>query len=434
MTQWVLEVSQEPSAGGYQPRGAALAVFMDRSPEVIIAGPAETGKTLACLQKLDTLCWKYPGIQTAMVRKTYTSLIGTALATYLRKVQTSGAVHPFGGERPSWLQYPNGSRIYIGGMDNPDKILSAERDLIYVNQAEELTLDDWEKLTTRVTGRAGNMPWSQLLGDCNPGPPSHWIQTRARAGQLRLLESRHEDNPVLYQGGVLTAQGRRTMATLDGLTGVRKQRLRYGRWVQAEGGVYEEFDRAAHVVDRFTPPADWRRFRAVDFGFTAPFVCQWWALDGDLRMYLYREMYMTRRTVRVHAGTINALSAGEIIETTVCDHDAEDRATLEENGIMTTAAQKAISVGIQRVQERLKPADDGRARLFFLRDALHETDQALATLALPICTEQEIESYIWSNKATKEIPVKENDHGMDAMRYAVMYVEGPAATGLVSYL
>jgi phage terminase large subunit len=42
----------------------------------------------------------------------------------------------------------------------------------------------------------------------------------------------------------------------------------------------------------------------------------------------------------------------------------------------------------------------------------------------PWCTEQEFTDYVWSNKKTKEEPVKENDHGMDAVRYAVMHVDG----------
>ena len=30
---------------------------------------------------------------------------------------------------------------------------------------------------------------------------------------------------------------------------------------------------------------------------------------------------------------------------------------------------------------------------------------------------------IWNDKKTKDEPVKDNDHGMDALRYAVMYVD-----------
>src|SRR5690606_16389199 len=128
--------------------------------------------------------------------------------------------------------------------------------------------------------------------------------------------------------GEITEQGRRTLAVLDALTGVRYQRLRKGKWVSAEGQIYETFGPAIHLVNRFDIPQDWRRIRVIDFGMRHPFVCQWWAIDPDGRMYMYREIFMTNRTVRRHSEQIKSLSEGERIEATICDHDAEDRETL----------------------------------------------------------------------------------------------------------
>lgn len=413
-------------------RGAALAIQAERAHEWIISGPSETGKTFATLSRLDRLMREYPGAQAAMVRKTYKSMTGSVLQTWEKKV-IAGApdVSIYGGSRPEWYDYANGSRVFIGGMDNPDKLLSSERDFVYVNQAEELTLDDWEKLTTRATGRAANAPYAMVFGDCNPGAATHWILRRAA---LKVLHSRHEDNPTLYDAaGVITARGLATMAVLDALTGVRRERLRHGRWVSAEGAVYE-FDPGLHEVDAFPVPAEWRRVRVIDFGYTNPFVCQWWACDPDGRMYLYREMYMSGRTVRAHAAQINALSAGETYDSTVVDHDAEDRATLAESGIYTQAAYKDIGVGVQRVQERLRPAGDGRPRLYVMRGALVEQDARLAEARKPTCTRDEFDVYMWpkaqDGRPVKEAPVKENDHGMDALRYAVMYFDRGRPVGI----
>jgi phage terminase large subunit len=223
----------------------------------------------------------------------------------------------------------------------------------------------------------------------------------------------------------VTEQGRKTLAVLDRLTGVRKDRLRYGRWVQAEGVVYEGFDRAIHVIDPFPIPASWRRVRSIDFGYTNPFTCQWWAFDGDKRLFLYREIYMTKRTVRVHAGLIKGLSEGERFDYTIADHDAEDRATLSENGIPVIAAIKDLSPGLQAVEERLKVQGDGRPRLFVFNDALVERDEELAEAKRPTCTAGEFECYVWEKgidgRPTKERPVKEHDHGMDALRYVAMF-------------
>ena len=79
--------------------------------------------------------------------------------------------------------------------------------------------------------------------------------------------------------------------------------------------------------------------------------------------------------------------------------------------------------GIEAVKARLKVAGDGKPRLFICRDALVERDRALADAKRPVCTQDEILEYIWDDKAKKEQPRKENDHGMDAIRYLCAAVD-----------
>jgi PBSX family phage terminase large subunit len=420
---------------GYAFYGGAEEFFYYKGRESILEGPFETGKTLVCLTKLHALLCKYPNARALITRATYASLITSAIPTYENKVlpvspdDKNSGVSKYGGKKPEFYDYPNGSQIVVAGLDNPGKTLSAEYDYIYVNQAEELPLETWETLTRATTGRAGNVPEPMIFADCNPGPPTHWILHRKALHRFRQM---HEHNPTLYdqQTGEITPQGIRTMETLNALTGVRFKRGRMGLWVAAEGQVYEGFDPDRHVIDPFPIPSSWARYRSIDFGYKNPFVCQWWAADEDGRMYLYREIYMSNRTVKVHSETIN--SYGEYILGTVADHDAEDRATLAENGIDSLPAYKDIKVGREKVEERLKIAGDGRPRIFFFKDALIEADPELYRQTpgdlLPVNTEMEFPVYVWpkgaDGKAMKEVPVDLNNHGMDAMRYMVCYLDG----------
>ena len=140
---------------------------------------------------------------------------------------------------------------------------------------------------------------------------------------------------------------------------------------------------------------------------------------------------MTGRTVKQHSADIRRYSYNERIAATVCDHDAEDMATMRENGIATTRALKAVKVGIEKVQDVLRIRPDGKPRLMVFRDGmidgiaygLVEVDQTLQINRKPIRTEQEFQTYIWSNHKTKDEPVKQDDHGMDMIRYAVMYAD-----------
>lgn len=249
-----------------------------------------------------------------------------------------------------------------------------------------------------------------------------------------MLESRHEDNPVYFDDDrVMTAAGRQYIeGVLDKLTGVRHARLRRGLWVAAEGIIYDGFDPAVHVVDRFDVPHDWPRFWSVDFGYTNPFVCQWWAADPDGRLFMYREIYMSQRLVVDHCRMIlrQVKKKGNWTEpkpkAVVCDHDAEGRAQLRKHlGLATVAAKKEVVTGIEAVAGRLRPAGDGRARLFLMRDSLVERDSLLEESKAPVCTVEEIPGYVWApsldGRPNKEEPLKLNDHGADAMRYQVAY-------------
>ena len=323
-------------------RGNCGEVVRSHEPEIMLEGPAGTGKSVAILWKIHAAARKYKGMRALIVRQTRESLTQSALVTYENNVLDRGWYQRLAAGcqrrvRQSYV-YPNGSEIVVGGLDKPSKVMSTEYDLIYINEARETSEEAYEDLSSRL--RNGRMPYQQMLGDTNPDAPTHWIKRRAQDGKVALLPTRHEDNPRYFSGGVWTAEGKRYLERLERLTGVRFLRLRKGIWAGAEGQIYDEWDEAIHVCERFEIPPDWPRYRAIDFGYTNPFVCQWWAVDPDGRAYLYRELYGVGRIVADWAVDIKCLSQGERIEWTCADWDAEDRATLESCGIRTIPGAK----------------------------------------------------------------------------------------------
>lgn len=424
-----------PSQRAYQPVGAALQMFYDRSPELLMCGAAGTGKSRAILEKLHFCAMRWPGMRGLITRKTRASLSESGLVTFEEKVLPAGSKIKGNTARRyrQVYEYGNGSEIVVAGLDDPNRIMSTEFDLALVLEATELTETDWEQMTTRL--RNFVMPFQQLLADCNPGSPNHWLKKRADRQATKLLTSIHEDNPVLFDRKTRqwTAQGKQYLATLDNLTGVRRLRLLKGLWAMAEGMVYaDSWQPSLNLVSRFDVPRNWRRIWVVDFGFTHPFVWQCWACDSDGRLYRIAEIYRTKRLVQDHAADILAWQKQNnepLPEVLICDHDAEDRATLERYlGISTASASKSVSDGIQATAARMRVAGDGKPRLFLMRDSLVLKDQLLADRKLPTCTEEEVEGYIWNER--KDEPVKEHDHGMDAMRYAVMALDAGLSEGI----
>lgn len=415
----------------YELRGGNGQLFTSTEQEVICSGPAETGKTVAAVLKAHAICDQVPGAQGAIVRKAYNSLTGSVIRTYERIIQPEKrGITIYGGNKPERFIYPNGSCIWMGGMDNASRVLSSERDFICVNQAEELTLDDWETLVTRCTGRGSVVKHAQLFGDCNPGGSLHWIRKRAA---LRLLATRHTDNPSLYTvTGDLTEQGRRSMAALNALTGIRRKRLLEGIWATAEGAVYDMFDPEVHVFRRDVSEIR-RWFLAIDEGYTNPAVILLIGEDSDGRHHCFREFYRSGvlQAEVVQQAKVRFLNpAGWALAqpgesppqlTARCCKAAVDESAaglisdLNNAGVSSAGAKGRVLDGINYVQNRLKVHGDGRPR--------YTVD--------PSCVNHinEFESYVW--KPEKDVPEKENDHSLDAYRYLLDYLHD-GQTGLTS--
>ncbi len=415
-------------------RGNNFAIGSNRDIEVCMDGPAGTGKTFAILYKIHLLLLSYPGSKWLVTRRYNVDLAGSAMATYQEAVLNEHEdVYYYGGSKvkPAGYIYPNGSFMAVNGLDRPGRLKSFECDGVYINEATECEVQHLEYARMRL--RKGVMPYQQIIMDTNPDAPTHWLNQRMNSGLTTRLESRHEDNPRYYdtKTGTWTEEGFRYIeGILGGLTGVRLARYRYGIWAASEGTVYQDsWDRAHNVIDRFPIPKEWPRYLAIDFGYVHPFVALWAAMDPDGRLYIYRQIYMTKRLVEDHAKDIKKYSRwGEkdgdpLPREIITDHDAEDRRTLERHlGLMTTAAHKGVSDGIQAVAARLRKQGDGKPRILIFRDSLVETDRDLAEGKQPLCLQDEPESYVWDTRQGMkkgEQPVKENDHGLDALRYLV---------------
>lgn len=424
----------------YELCGGNLLAFKDHtSQEILLAGPAGTGKTFTNLSRLLQFGDMYPNSRMLILRKTRHSLTETALVTWERDVLGEG--HPIiakpinRGHRHSYV-FPNNSVLVTGGMDNPDKVLSSEWDIIYCNEATELDEKDWETLGSRLRANAG--PYDQIIGDCNPTSPKHWLYKRCMANRCKLYPTHHYENPRYYdyRARKWTEMGKRYIhGRLKQLTGSRRDRFLFGRWVAAEGAVYD-YDPAVHdLPPGWEPPRDWRRVWGIDWGDRSPTVLGFWAVDGEGRMYGYREVFKCR----LRADELGAWVKKELLDTgldvrpyaAVCDHDPDKKDAFERaSGVTLTMADKADrDRGIQAVQARFDrdAYDDGtlgKPRVFFKDNArCHEPDGSLVDEGRPTSTVEELVNYVWDAKFVKDEPIGENDHGMDAMRYVVMYVD-----------
>lgn len=327
----------------------------------------------------------------------------------------------YGGSYPQWYDYPGGSRIWLGGLDDPGKTLSSERDGILVVQAEELALRDWEYLTRCVTGRGAVMPDTFLRGDCNPGPPTHWIKTRSKSGKLTLFSTTRKDNPILWDGHDWTEQGKKTNRILSNLTGSRYKRLFQGLWSASEGMIYDIFDETRHQVKAFDPPPLWPRFVGVD-PFGAFVAALWLAYDSQNQVLnVYREYYQPFGiTTSGHAQNVVNLSKGETIFAWVGGGPSERQSRTDWTAAGVPLMEPPITdvwAQIDRVYNLLKTNSL----------VIHDSCPALL---------DEIGAYrrkMRDGQPTEQIENKERFHMLDSLRYIIAWLSQPQEQAEIVY-
>lgn len=430
--------------------------------EVLIEGPAGTGKSFAIGVILYALMETYPGIRILVVRKTRTSLTEAFLKTWEENVLPEGDPMLIGPARKQRLSYEhdNGSRMVIGGLDNASRLYSTDYDVVYVQEAFEITEDEWQQFrrALRNWGHKG-LNFQLLLADTNPDAPGHWLNQRCLNGVTRRIRTKHENNPSLYDAaaGEWKPEGKAYIESLDQLTGVRKRRLRFGEWCAAEGLVWENFDRNVHVVPA---PTDYRQFKwfiaGMDWGYTDPGTIEVFGVDHDRRIFLLEEYYYVQRPIEWWAERITSVARD------LRDRDKRDETDPNNQGLMVVVCDPSRPDAIQLCNDYLsregfprivRPADNtrtttGRGDLAGLdlvrsgfsipadgvpRIRLSSTclktgrDEGLASKRKPCSIIEELPEYTFlkrdDGRPTRDYTdPKAADHGCDPLRYVCNYV------------
>ena len=406
--------------------------------EVLFSGSFGAGKSRGGCEKGLFLSMKYPNNRGLIIRKTFASLRYTTMDTWFKEVRPNSM--SLGYNQETHIdKLSNGSEvIFLGLNDDSTRIASFNAGWIFMDESIEFTEPDYMMLLGRL--RLNRVPFRQIFGATNPDSPQHFLYKRffleknpnRRVILANSLNNPH--NPEDYR------------QSLSEYKGIYRERFVLGKWVGFEGLVYGNADPMEVVITPFEIPSHWPKYRGIDFGYTNPFVCQWWArcpdeeagkeVDGEPRAgwYLYRQLYASQRTVETHAETIRGFT--EPIVQTICDWDAEDRATLDERGVYTSLANKEIGPGVQTVWTHF----ENNLIHIFSNSLLYE-DDVLTNKNLPTNTEQELPNYRWpvlkagnTDKNPKEVPVDKDNHGMDSMRYVIHSVDGGPIPQGVSYL
>lgn len=195
--------------------------------------------------------------------------------------------------------------------------------------------------------------------------------------------------------------------------------LVYNAWAPGDGDRFGP----GHLCEPFDIPADWPRFRGIDFGLSNPTCVLWGALGDDDTLYIYRELYEGGPTYEEHADRVHELEGRrregdrwvrtertESIEGSWGDPSASqviDDWALRD--IYVDLANREVKAGIDAVKNRLRLQADNRPRIKVFRTCEN--------------LQREFRAYVWDRNRRDEVPVKKDDHALDALRYMVMGIE-----------
>lgn len=316
-------------------------------------------------------------------RKTFPSLRGSVMRDFFEILNNLGIYSEHYHNRSDHEYSLNGNLVEFISLDQPQKIRGRKRDFLFINEANELTYEDWQQLVFRTKGK--------VVIDYNPSDTFHWIYDRVIPREdADFYQTTYQDNPFLDPA--IKAEIERLRDTdeeywrIYGLGERGSNRAAVYQYHQAET-VPEQ---AKHIG------------YGLDFGFTndPTALIRVWQDGGDL--YAQELLYHTNLTNHDISQKLNEIGLGRRDEVWA---DSSEPKSIEElyrmgwNIKPTVKGPDSVMAGIDMLK---------RYRIHVIKGSTN--------------LEKELQNYRWQEDKNGNLlnrPVDGYNHLMDAMRYAV---------------
>ena len=159
-------------------------------------GGTRSGKTYSILTALIELCQKNNGLIFTICRKTFPALRATAMRDFFEILNNEDIYNPDFHNKSEATYVLYGNMVEFISIDQPQKVRGRKRDVLFINEANEINLEDWRQLLLRTTGR--------VLIDYNPSDEFHWIYEEVIPREdAEFFRTTYKDNPFLPESVVM---------------------------------------------------------------------------------------------------------------------------------------------------------------------------------------------------------------------------------------
>ena len=157
---------------------------------IINEGGARSSKTWSILQCLIIWALKNPETNISIVRNTFPSLRGSIMRDFFELLHKMGLYKDDMHNRSEHVyHFENGSNVEFFSTDSEQKLRGRKRDILYCNEANELTEDIFLQLKIRTTDK--------IIMDWNPSDDDHFLYDVCKEEDAILIKSTYKDNPFL---------------------------------------------------------------------------------------------------------------------------------------------------------------------------------------------------------------------------------------------
>jgi len=351
---------------------------------VVNEGGTRSGKTYSILQ---TLINKHAltkrGQIIDIVRKTRREIVDTVLPDFLDITKAMG-LYSDRNYHETKLNYTlNGNLFRFLGLDKAMKKRGSKRDILFVNEANGLDLEDWIQLTIRLSGQA--------YLDYNPSE-DFWLDDAVLnqdPSRFTLIKSTYLDNYDFLPPSQITE-----IENLINIDDFYYQVYTLGKRASLKGKIFTKLHKITDAA--YDDVFEDIKFYGLDFGFEHHTVLVEikWAAEQCFERCLYMETHKTD---------------DELIKWMV-DNNVDYNATIYADPAYPASIQKLRDAGFT-VRKAKKDVKDG----------IHFS-QALRRNITDTSTEyfKQNDKYKYRQRGNDilEDPVKIKDDGPDAFRYA----------------
>ena len=297
-----------------------------------------------------------------------------------------------------------GEDVYCLGAEKVSQVAKIQGSSIKYCYGDEIA--KWHKEVFVMLQSRLDKPYSCFDGACNPEYPTHWLKGFIDRTDIDAYVQKYTifDNPFLPKDYV-----ENICKEYEGTVYYRRYIL--GEWAMAEGLIYPMWEEAK--TDDL--PQEYKEYvLSIDYGTRNAFAAILWGLNDGI-WYAIDEYYYSGRDSG--ADKDDSVYADDLDKFTAYLFDNEKIADKLET-IIDPSAASFIAMLKKRGRYKVRKADNAVA------DGIRETATAMKMGKIKISARtpnliKEIQGYVWDDTKGDDVPLKVNDHAMDAMRYFV---------------